>query len=794
MLADLRLALRALRKAPGFTAAAVLCLALGIGANTTVFSVVNTLLIRPLPFRDAERVKVLKGATPDGGEDDSFSWPDYRDYGDVGGTMTLAAFTNRTVNLGGVDVPERVDATRVTASLFPMLGLAPQLGRVFRPDEDLDGTVVVLGDALWRRRFNADRNVIGRAVLVNGAPHTVVGVMGPGVRFPEASDLWLPIVPGPAAEARAWQQYQISGRVRDGVSVERADAAAHAVGRRIAQANRDTRAGTFARVLPFRVDVEREVGPIMKIFLGVVGLVLLIACANVANMLLARATARRREIAVRLALGASSWRIVRQLLAESLVLAALGGVLGAVIGSWALGGLVKALPSLLPYWMTFSVDTQVLGYTALASLVAAAVFGLAPALQAAKPELVDALKDGSARGGGAGRRARRPRGAHVVRPIALSLVLLVGAGLMTRSFLAIQYADLGYAPARALTFETSLQGARSKGDSVAAAAYAALLERLAEVPGVVGVGAVSQLPGECCSTNAIYPEGTNYTVLTAPSPVYTIATPGYFPALGLRLVAGRGISDADRAGTPRVGVINETMARRVWPGVSPLGRRFHDDIKDTGWVTVVGVVHDVMLRTATERARPQVYVPEAQLVARSMSVVLRSAGDPAALAPAVRRAVRAFDRDLPVASLRSMQNLLHERNFQPRIYTVMFAAFAASALLLAAIGLYGVVAYTVAQRTHEIGVRIALGAAPSDVRRLVLGGGVRLAAGGLLVGVPTAYAFARLIHGVLYGVSASDPLTFVVVPAVLVAVALVATWVPARRASRLEPVAALRAE
>ena len=682
----------------------------------------------------------------------------------------------------------------MSASLFPLLGLAPQLGRTIRPDEELSGRVVVLGDALWRRRFNADRGVIGRAVLVNGTPYTVVGVMGRDVRFPEVSDMWMPVAPGAAAEQRAWHSYRIAGRLRDGVTPERADAAARTIAARVAAANPATNTGLTMRVKSFRAGVEEEVGPMMRIFLGVVGLVLLIACANVANMLLARATTRRREIAVRLAIGASRWRIVRQLLAESIVLATLGGIGGALIGAWSVGAIVKELPSNLPYWMTFSVDRSVMAYTALASLGAAAVFGLVPALQAARPELVSGLKAGGARGGGTGHGARRARAVLVVGQLAVSLVLLVGAGLMTRSFLAIQHADLGYRSAGVLTFELSMQGAKYEGDSTPGQRYATLLDRLAEVPGVVAVGAASDLPGSCCSTNPIYPEGTSYTESTAPNPVYTAATPGYFDALGLRLVAGRGITATDVAHTPRVAVINETLARQQWARGSAIGRRFHVDVKDTSWVTVVGVVRDVMLRDPTSRPRAQVYVPHAQQPYRGMAVVVRGAGDPTVLAPAMRRAVRAFDPDLPLAQLRSMENRTRERNFESRIYTVMFATFAGAALLLAAVGLYGVIAYGVAQRTHEIGVRVALGAAPADVRRLVLTDGLRLAAIGLLIGVPAAIGFGRLLGGMLYRVTASDPMTFAIVPATLAAVALLASWVPARRAARLEPVAALRSE
>jgi putative ABC transport system permease protein len=796
VLNDLRYAIRTLRKSPGFTAVAVVCLALGIGANTTVFSAVNTLLLRPLPFADPDRVMLVEGRTARGEDFESLSYPEYRDIADAGVFAATSAHTSRTVNLGGIDEPERLRASRVSASLFPLLGLRPVLGRNLGPEEDEGGgTVVLLSDGLWRRRFAADPRVVGRAVTINGEPHTVIGVMPRGVRFPETTDLWLPLAPGEAREHRDWRQYEVLARLRPGTSVAQARAAAAALAARMAERYPEASAGRGLSVRPYREQVASQVRPMMLVMLGAVGFVLLIACANVANLLLARATMRRREISIRLALGASRARVVRQLLSESLLLALGGGGLGALLGAWGMTGVRALLPlDELAYWMEFGVDGRVLLMTLAAALGAAAVFGLAPALQATKPDLVAALRDG-ARGSTGGRRGGRVRGSIVVAQLALSLVLLVGATLMMRSFLRLHAATPGFRTEHVLTFETSLQGARYAEDSAVAAAYDALLARLRSVPGVEAVGAVSQLPvGMCCSTTLYFPEGKAYRGAVAPSARISVVSPSYFDALGIPLLAGRAFDRRDTHEAPPVAIVNRTLADREWPRESPIGKRLRWGADDTTWVTVVGVVPPVKQRELTELDRPQVYVPHAQAGWRSMGVVVRAAGSPAALAGAVRAAARAFDPDLPVSRLRTMDELVRRRMFQPRVYGIMFGVFGLAALLLASLGLYGVMAYAVAQRTQEIGVRMALGARPADVLRLIVRTGARLAAIGLAIGLPAAFATARVLRGALYGVGVADPATFVGIPILLAAVALLASYVPARRAARVDPVVALRAE
>jgi predicted permease len=524
--------------------------------------------------------------------------------------------------------------------------------------------------------------------------------------------------------------------------------------------------------------------------------VLLIACANVANLLLARGTARQREVAVRRALGATRGRIVRQLLAESVLLAAAGGVLGALLGAWGIGLIAATLPADdLAFWMVFDVDRSVLALTALASLAAAVLFGLLPALQVSSPDLSGALKEGGTRGASAGARTGRARSSLVVAQLALSLVLLTGASLMMRSFLLLQRASPGFDPSHALTLETSLQGARYAADSAVVGGYEELERRLAALPGVARVGATSQLPVRaCCSGTGYVAEGHRYAVGATPDALHSAVTPGYFAALGVPLLEGRGIDARDDAGAPAVAVVNRAMARREWPGESAVGKRFRYAATDSTAITVVGVVGDVQQDELTDRDRPQMYRPNAQQPYRTLALVVRAHGDPAALAPAARQALRAFDKDLPVSEMFTMREVVRRRMFQPRIYGSMFAVFAGAALLLASVGLYGVVAYTVAQRTHEIGVRVALGATMAHVLRLVVRQGARLVALGLLIGVPAALALTRLLRGALYGVSPGDPATFVGMTMLLSAVALLASYVPARRATRVDPMTALRSD
>ncbi|HEU4559956.1 MAG TPA: ABC transporter permease [Longimicrobium sp.] len=796
LLHDVRYGVRRLFRDPAFTAIAVICLALGIGANTTVFTAVNTLLLRPLPFHDPDRVMSLYaiGAGGDADSRESLSYPDYLDWGTLDGALTSsAAFDNTTVNLGGIDEPQRLSATRVTASLFPLLGVKTVLGRGFLPEEELSGKVVVLSHELWESRFGGDRRALGAKVTINGEPYTVIGVMQPGIRFPETARLWLPLAPGEGASQRGWRSYQLLGRLAPGVTVEQASARAAAKARELAQRYPDSNAQRGGGVEPYREIFSRDVRPMMLIMLGAVSFVLLIACANVANLLLARGTSRRREIAVRLAVGAGRGRVIRQLLTESLLIALLGGVLGTLLGWWGIDALTASLPADLPFWMVFNVDGRVLLMTLGIAVVSALAFGLMPALRASDLDLVSELKDGGR--GTTGVRAGRLQAGLVVAQLALSVVLLVGATLMIRSFLRLHTVDPGFQGQGVLTLQLSLQGARYPGDSAVSRGYGQIVERIRALSGVTGAAAVSSLPvADCCSSSSIDPEGKEYPAGSAPEPLTAAATPGYFATMRIGLVGGREFRDDDRPGAPGVAIVNTVLAERVWPGENPIGKRFRFSTTDSTWFTVVGVARPVKYNKLNEDDAPQLYLPHTQHPWRTLSVVVRTAGNPAALAPAVRQAVRAIDPDLPLTRVQTMPEVVRTRMFESRIYGAMFAVFALVALLLASVGLYGVMSYTVAQRTHEVGVRVALGALPADVIRLMVGRGARLIGIGLAIGVPAAFLLARVLRGALYGVSASDPATFAAIVTLLTGVALAAAYLPARRAARVEPMVALRTE
>jgi putative ABC transport system permease protein len=796
LLQDLRYGVRRLFADPAFTLIAVACLALGIGANTTVLTAVNTLLLRPLPYGDPDRLMSLYTVAPSGRADshESLSYPDYRDWGTLDGALSAtAAFTNGTVNLGGIDEPQRLQAAYVTASLFPLLGVRTVLGRGFLAEEERAGKVVVLSWDLWQSRFGGDRAALGAKVTIDGEPYTVVGVMQPGIRFPETARLWLPLAPGEAAESRGWRTYQGLGRLAPGVTVEQAASRAAAKARELAERYPDADARRGGGVQPYREMFSRQVRPMMLIMLGAVSFVLLIACANVANLLLARGTTRRREIAVRLAVGAGRGRVVRQLLTESLLIALLGGVLGALLGTWGIDALTRSLPADLPFWMVFDVDGKVLLMTLAVSVVSALAFGLVPALRASDLDLVSELKDGGR--GTTGVRAGRLQAALVVTQLALSVVLLVGATLMIRSFMRLHTVDPGFRAEGVLTLQTSLRGPRYPGDSTVARSYERLLERIGTLPGVAGAAAVSSLPvADCCGSSTFYPEGKDYPAGSAPEALSAAATPGYFATLRIPLLRGREFGAADRPGAPPVAIVNRVLAERAWPGEDPIGKRFRFGPNDSTWLTVVGVAREVKYHKLNDEDLPQLYLAHAQSPWRTLSIVVRTAGDPASLTPAVRQAVRSIDPDLPLTRVQTMREVVRLRMFESRIYGGMFAVFALVALLLASVGLYGVMSYTVAQRTHEMGVRIALGALPGDVIRLMVARGARLTAVGLAIGVPAAFGLARVLRGALYGVSASDPATFAAIVALLSTVALLASYLPARRAARVEPMVALRSE
>jgi putative ABC transport system permease protein len=794
---DIRFAVRSLLRSPGYAIVAILCLSLGIAANVTVFTPVNTLLLRPLPFTDPDRVvSVYTTLAREERFEGGWSYGDYIDIGNAGGTLAAGGLiSDRPFNIGGLDEPERVEGARITASVFPMLGVRIVVGRGFRADEDDAGKVMLISHGFWQRKFAGDTTVIGRSLTVGGQPYTVIGVVQEKIRFPELAEVWLPLEPGELKAHRDWRNYNFVARLAPNVTPAQAQARVAATMRQLEGRYGDTNKGWTAWLDPYRENVARDVRPMMLIMLAAVAFVLLIACANVANLMLARATNRQREIAVRLALGAGRRRIVQQLLTESVLLGIVGGGLGALLGIWGVDAIVRFLPAEMPFWMVFDVDGRVLAATLVVSVLTGIVFGLVPALQASSPRLGETLKENS-RSTTGGARSARLRGTLVVTELVLSVVLLIGAALMIQSFMRMRTAQLGFEPGHALTFQVSLDDSRYPTDSSRVQLYDELTERLAALPGVASVGAVSWLPVRaCCSWASYRPEGKDYPADDLPNALYNVVTPGFFDALGVRLTAGRVFDPRDGIGAPRVAIISRSFAEREWRGENPLGKRVRLGTTDTAWTTIVGVVGSfVQDRRVRETMRPQILVPLAQSERRTMSIVVRATDDPAGLAPHVRAEVRRIDRDLPLAELKTMPRVIAERMFEPRVYGLMFSMFAVSALALAVIGIYGVMAYSVAQRTHEFGVRIALGAQPRDVLLLVLRAGVRLVALGLIIGVPLAFAMGRGLGGLLYGVKPGDPATFVGIPLLLAAVALLASMIPARRATRVEPIVALRHE
>ncbi|HEX5725049.1 MAG TPA: ABC transporter permease [Longimicrobiaceae bacterium] len=810
LLQDLRYALRTLRRSPGFAAVAVLTLALGIGANTAIFSVLQAVLLRPLPFADADRLMVFwnqyAGGGPQKGAISPSEFADYRR--SLRAFESTAAVTDWNANLTGRGEPERVQGFIVSPNLFDVLGVRPALGRAFAPGEGVEGNreVAVLSHALWQRSFGADPAVVGTTVRLNGNTYTVVGVMPPEVRFPDApgllfperADLWVPRAWESFADERGNQYLRVVGRLREGGTAEGAAAELRALAARFQAEYPESypvASGWRPVAIPLREEYVGQVRPALLVLAGAVGLVLLIACANVANLLLARSAARRREIAVRSAVGAARGRLVRQLLTESLVLALAGAVAGVALASWGVAVLARVGPRSIPRLEETTVDLRVAGFALAASLLTAALFGLVPALQLARPA---AAVLGAAGRASPDRGRRRLRSFLVAAQVALAVVVLVGAGLLLRSFARLQGTDPGFDPRGVLTFQVSLPPLRYDSLDQRVAVWDEVLGRVAALPGVRAAGGVNPLPlsGDAWSASFMVegqpvPPGGEY-----PHAEYAAVSPDYFRAMGISLHAGRAFTGADRAGAPAVAVVDERLARRYWPGEDPVGKRLSlAGQPDTVFTEVVGVVEHVRAVGLHQEGEPQVYVPLLQRSNRSAYMAVSAPrGDPLRLAAAIRAEVRRADPELPIAKVATMEQVLARATADRQFSLVVLAVFAAAALLLAAVGIYGVASYLVAQRTREIGIRMALGARGADVLRLVAGEGLAVVAAGIVAGTVGALAFARLLSGLLYGLTATDPLTYLGVALLLGAVATAALLLPARRASRVDPVVALRAE
>jgi putative ABC transport system permease protein len=791
---DLRFGARVLLRQPVFTFVAVLTLALGIGANTAIFSVINAVLINPLPFPEQERlVDLYETFKPNGFG--TLSVPNLRDWQQQNTTFAgIAAYAPGPFNLQAGDSPQRLQGLRVQANYFDVLQLKPQLGRTFLPGEDEAGRdrVVIISDALWRDSFGADPEIVNKTLPLNGASYTVIGVMPRSLSTLTRSQVWAPLVFSETEKsARGNHSYSAIGRLKAGVTLEQARAELNAIAAHLERAYPDAQTGRGAMVNLYE---ERIVGGVRQplfILMAAVAFVLLIACANVANLLLARAAGRYREIAVRIALGAGRLRLVRQFVTEGVLLAFAGGVVGVGAAWLGLDVLGKLAFAFVPRSGEIKLDPRVLGFTLLVSILTGVIFGIAPAAQAFKTNVQEALKDGgsSVGLGGAGLRS-----ALVIAEIAAAFVLLTGAGLLIKSFMHLRSVDTGLRPEHVLTAKLSLPTEKYADGDARTRFHQQLLERITRLPGVEAAGITSHLAVEEYGTNGNTPiEGKSYPPNQEPLIEYRVVSPDYFRALGISLLRGRSFDEHDTKDSPPVVIINEAMAREVWGTEDPIGKRIFGD----PWVAVIGVVSDVKNVGLTQRAQPELYLNYTQGLSQikpSATLVVRSRLDPATLTAVVRREVQAVDPAQPIFAVQTMQAVLDSTVSDRRLNMTLLGVFAALSLMLAVIGIYGVMSYTVAQHTHEIGIRMALGAQAFDILKLVVGRGLFLTALGIAVGVGGSLALTRFIVALLFEVQATDVANLVIIAALLTTVALLACFIPALRATRVDPMIALRHE
>jgi len=804
---DLRYGARMLLKRTGFTLIATLTLALGVGANTAIFSVVDAVLLRPLPFLEAGQLMLLGTVDSRKGAGlGSVSYPNFVDWRAQSMSFErLAVYRDRSFTLTGGDEPLRLNGVVASAELFTLLGVAPSLGRSFRAEEDNAGaSVVILSHGLWRRRFNSDPQVIGRNITLDDRSLTVVGVAPAGFQFPiaaEPADLWTTIAydaigNDPMTAQRGLGYLSVIGRLKPGVSGAQAQAEMDDIARRLERQYPDDNAHQGAHLAPAYEQLVGDVRKPLLIIFGAVGCVLLIACANVANLLLARATARRHEIALRSALGASRGRIIRQLLTESMLLALAGSVCGWLLAWGCMEPLLSLSPESIPRLQDVRLDGRVLGFTLLVSLLTGVIFGLAPALQAAKTELTETLKEGGRSGDGA--RGARARSALMIAEVAIALVLMASAGLLLNSFWRLLQVNPGFDPRQTLTFRLSLPDSKYS-ESQAVAFFERLQSRLQNLPGARSASVTFGLPfGRSGIRTGLDIEGRPVAPGDRPHIDCQIVLPDYFRTMGIRLIKGRDFNARDDLNARPVAIINETLARRFFPNEDPLGKRIRPEAAGPDGAPIreiIGVVSDVRYRSLTADVPPEVYMPYPQLpITTGMRIALRTDADPRGLISAARAEVQALDKELPVFEVKTLDQYVGGAVGRPRFNALLLLLFAGVALLLTAVGLYGVISYSVTQRTREIGVRMALGGQTHDMLRLVVKQGMTLTLIGAAIGLGGALALTRLLKTLLFGVSAADPLTFSVIVLLLTVVAFVACWIPARRATKVDPLIALRSE
>ena len=804
---DIRYGLRGLLKHPGFTAIVVITLALGIGASTAIFSVVDSVLLRRLPYRTADRIVAIQELDANGKriQVTSANFLDWRTQSTV--FEQLAAIRTTTTNLALSDSAERIDFAQTSANFFDVFGIKPQHGRLFIPQDEQAGhaPIAVISHTLWQRRFGSDPAIVGKPITLDGRNYTVAGVAPAGFQYPDKTEVWLPplrLVPEmnerqDVTQTRGMGYLAAVGLLKPGVSLEQAKSEMETITTRLRQQYPDTNNRRFNRVVSLHEHLVGDTSKVLWLLLGAVTFVLLIGCANVANLLLASAASRQKEMAIRTALGASRFRVMRQLFTESTILALAGGAAGLLVAFWGLTAITKFLPADFPRLTEIQMDWRVLAFTFVASVVTGILFGLAPALQISRPDVQEAIRE-TGRGASASLRQRRFRQALIVAEVALCVVLLAGAGLLFRSFLRLQSVQTGFVSQQVLTARLSPSGTNFTDDAAYVNFYNKVIERVSAVPGVQDAGMINTLPLAKGPTLGLRVEGRPVTTPDKwPYGNYRAVSPNYFRAMSIPIVQGRAFTEQDRDGAARALMVNQELADRVFPNENVVGRRVtfgSFENQQPIWWEIVGVAANVRSLELREEPPSEVYFSHLQNPFAGMSLVIRSSVEPASLAASVQQVVAEVDKSVPVSNVQTMDHIVSESITQPRFNLFLLALFSTVAMLLSAAGIYGVTAYTVTQRTHELGIRLALGAQVGDVLRMILRQGMIVIGVGLGIGLIAAFLLMRLLRSLLFGVGENDPLTFVAITIVLLLVALVACYVPARRATKVDPLIALRYE